>query len=64
MSKALVEQFCRAQQLQDSFIFRCQREFKAIPAVYDEVDALRLENANLKAQLATLTAKAKSKEVA
>lgn len=63
MGHALVEQFCQAHTFQDQFLRRCQRVFRdEVMPQLDERDALIAENADLKAQLEQLQAKASRKK--
>lgn len=53
MGHPLIDEFCRAQTFQTSFLRRCQREFREIvQPLLDERDVLLGENAVLKAALA------------
>ena len=64
MARALVEEFCRISglELKPEFFRRCQREFRdTILPLYDEVEALRDENAALKAAHADREAKKPAK---
>lgn len=65
MGHALVEEFCRAHSVHPEFLRRCQRVFREeVQAQLDEREVLLVENADLKAQVETLTARKKKTEVA
>ena len=58
MGHPLIEEFCRAHELQPHFLRRCQREFREIiQPMLDERDVLLAENTELKAKLEKATKK-------
>lgn len=62
MGHPLVDEFCRAHQLDPSFLRRCQRVFRdEVQPQIDERTVLLEENATLKATLKELTDKAARK---
>lgn len=62
MGHPLIEEFCRAHELHPTFLRRCQRVFRdEIQPLIDEREALLVENAELKAKLEELQAKATRK---
>ncbi|MGE0451783.1 MAG: hypothetical protein AB7Q29_19575 [Vicinamibacterales bacterium] len=63
MGHPLIEEFCRVSgAFSPEFLRRCQRVFREeVQPQLDEREHLLIENADLKAQVEKLTAKAKSK---
>lgn len=63
MGHPLIDEFCRAHELQPTFFRRCQREFRSeVQPLLDQREVLIVENADLKAQLAEVTAKLEAKK--
>lgn len=59
MGHALIDEFCRASELQPTFLRRCQRVFREeVQTQLDEREALIAENAGLTAEIADLKAAA------
>jgi hypothetical protein len=58
MGHPLIEEFCRAHDFRPDFLRRCQRVFRdEVQPLIDERERLLVENADLKAELATIDRK-------
>lgn len=59
MGHPLIDEFCRAHTLRPDFFRRCQRVFRdEVQVQLDDLDQLRRENADLRAQLDRVRSKA------
>jgi hypothetical protein len=60
MGHPRIDEFCRANTFKPEFLRMCQRVFRdEVNPVFDEVERLRAENADLKAQIEKIGKRAK-----